>query len=67
LVKWVEEGVEPESVEASARGVGNLGGVNPDVPSAWHPGRTRPLCPFPKVARYNGAGDIEKAENFTCK
>jgi hypothetical protein len=30
------------------------------------PGRTRPLCSYPSVAHYNGSGDIEKAENFTC-
>jgi len=33
----------------------------PDVP--W-PGRSRPLCPFPKFAAYKGSGDIEDAGNF---
>ncbi len=28
--------------------------------------RTRPLCPFPKVAKYNGSGDTNEAANFTC-
>jgi feruloyl esterase len=27
---------------------------------------TRPLCAFPKVARYKGSGDNTKAENFKC-
>lgn len=67
LVKWVEEGVEPQAVVATARGAGHAGGVNADVPNAWRAARTRPLCPFPQVARYKGVGDIEAAENFSCK
>ena len=30
-------------------------------------GRTRPLCPFPKVASYNGSGGTDDAANFVCK
>lgn len=33
--------------------------------SAWAPDRTRPLCPWPKVARYKGSGDIERAGSFS--
>jgi len=67
LVKWVEEGVAPEAIVASARGAGNAGGANPDLPTTWDAARTRPLCPFPHVARYKGSGDLEKADNFSCK
>lgn len=67
LVKWVEEGVEPQAIVASARGPGNAGGVNAEVPATWAADRTRPLCPYPQVARYKGSGDIEKAESFVCK
>jgi len=67
LVNWVEKGEAPEHVVASARGPGNAGGVNADVPAAWSPGRTRPLCPYPQVARYTGTGDIENAANFVCR
>jgi hypothetical protein len=28
--------------------------------------RTRPLCPYPQVARYKGQGSIDDAENFRC-
>lgn len=28
--------------------------------------RTRPVCPYPQVARYLGAGSIDDALNFTC-
>ena len=67
LVLWVEAGVAPEGITASARGAGNAAGANPDLPAAWAPNRTRPLCPFPKVARYKGSGSVELAENFSCQ
>ena len=54
LEQWVEEGVVPVSMEA--RHDDNKG----------IPDRTRPLCPYPMVARYNGSGSINKAANFTC-
>jgi len=28
--------------------------------------RTRPLCPYPQVSRYNGAGSTDDAANFSC-
>jgi len=28
--------------------------------------RTRPLCPYPQVARHNGQGSIDDAANFSC-
>ena len=68
LVNWVEKGVAPDSVLASARGAGNAVGVNPDVPASWSPNRTRPLCAYPKVARLKvGATDLEKADSFSCQ
>jgi pimeloyl-ACP methyl ester carboxylesterase len=66
LVNWVEKGQAPESVTATARGPGNPGGVNADVPASWAPNRTRPLCPYPQVARYKGSGSLEDAANFSC-
>jgi feruloyl esterase len=66
LVNWVEKGQVPESVVASARGSGNAGGVNADLPAAWSAARTRPLCAYPKVARYKGSGSVEDAASFTC-
>jgi Tannase and feruloyl esterase len=29
--------------------------------------RTRPLCAYPKVARYKGSGDTNDAANFVCE
>jgi hypothetical protein len=67
LVNWVEKGQAPERVVAAVRGAGNSGGVNADVPASWPASRTRPLCPYPKVAKYNGSGNIEEAASYTCQ
>jgi hypothetical protein len=68
LVNWVEKGEVPESVIASARGAGNAAGVNANVPANWSASRTRPLCPYPKVARLKaGATDLESAGSFECR
>jgi len=52
VVNWVEKGTVPESVIATGRAF---------------PGRSRPLCPYPKHAQYTGSGDIENANNFQCR
>jgi feruloyl esterase len=54
-------------VTANVRATGNPGGVNADVPASWSPLRSRPLCAYPKVARYLGSGSVELAENFACQ
>jgi feruloyl esterase len=56
LVTWVEKGTAPETIIATKF-------VN-DTPPAVE--MTRPLCVFPKVARYNGSGSTIIAANFTC-
>ncbi|WP_201770801.1 tannase/feruloyl esterase family alpha/beta hydrolase [Demequina mangrovi] len=66
LIAWVEQGDAPDRIVATARGAGNAGGVNPEVPSAWADDRSRPLCPYPLVARYR-SGDPEDAASFACK
>ena len=57
LERWVEQGVAPEAVIATKRQ-----GATPEAP----PLRTRPLCPYPQVARYKGSGSTDEAANFTC-
>lgn len=66
LVRWVEQGEAPERVVATARGPGNVGGVNPEVPPAWSAARTRPLCAYPRIAVYK-KGDTEDAASFACR
>ena len=68
LVRWVEYGEKPDQIIATARGIGNSSGlINTEIPQNWAFGRTRPLCFYPLIARYNGQGNSEKAENFSCK
>jgi len=66
LVAWVEKGEVPQRITATARGAGNAGGVNADLPSSWSASRSRPLCPWPQVARYT-SGDVENAASFRCE
>ncbi|CAN7169417.1 tannase/feruloyl esterase family alpha/beta hydrolase [Acidovorax sp. LjRoot129] len=66
LVAWVEQGKAPDSVAANARGAGAKV-VNNELPASWSANRSRPLCMYPKVARYNGTGDVESASSFSCK
>lgn len=62
LVNWVEKGVVPESIIATSRTAEQNDSLGP-IPA----GRTRPLCAYPKVSRYKGAGSIEVAANFACQ
>ena len=55
LVDWVEKARAPDRIIATAR-----------EGTPW-PGRTRPLCPYPTLARYAGTGDREDADSFTCR
>ncbi|MFL9993175.1 tannase/feruloyl esterase family alpha/beta hydrolase [Paraburkholderia sediminicola] len=64
MIAWVEHGKAPDSVVATARDAANVV-PNTDVPAAWGVGRTRPLCAYPKVARYQG-GDVNAASSFAC-
>ena len=66
IVNWVEHGEAPDEIVAAARGEGNPGGANPEVPADWADDRTRLLCPYPEVARYVD-GDPENASSFACK
>ncbi|CAN7249723.1 tannase/feruloyl esterase family alpha/beta hydrolase [Variovorax sp. LjRoot84] len=65
LVGWVEQGQAPQSVIAAARGPG-ANAVNAELPADWSARRTRPLCPYPRVAAYTG-GDPERAASFACR
>ncbi len=56
LERWVEQGIAPDRIIASKR---QGDAKSPAV-------RTRPLCPFPQVARYKGSGSTDDAANFVC-
>jgi feruloyl esterase len=53
LENWVEKGVAPDTLLATHSTAGKVD-------------RTRPLCPYPQVARYKGTGSIDEAANFSC-
>jgi feruloyl esterase len=57
LERWVESGVAPEQIIARKR-------VN--VESKGVVTKTRPLCAYPRVARYKGTGNVDDAANFAC-
>lgn len=53
LEKWVEQQSTPQRIVASR-------------PLQGGAERTRPLCPYPQVARYTGSGSTDDAESFVC-
>jgi feruloyl esterase len=65
LVNWVEKGEAPAAVVARARGAGSAV-PNPEVPPSWSPTRSRLLCPYPQVPRYQGSGSLESSSSFAC-
>jgi tannase/feruloyl esterase len=52
MVNWVEKGTIPQAVVVTGKAF---------------PGRSRPLCPYPKHAQYKGQGNTEDAANFECQ
>ena len=54
LLTWVEDGKAPETLMATRRD--QTGAVT----------RSRPLCQYPLVAKYKGAGSTDDAANFVC-
>jgi len=58
LQKWVEEGVAPKQIVATKY-------VDDDPAKGVV--MTRPLCPYPQTAHWDGKGKVEASESFTCK
>jgi feruloyl esterase len=54
LEQWVEQGRAPDRIIASHATKGIVD-------------RTRPLCPYPQVATYAGAGSVDDAASFACR
>jgi pimeloyl-ACP methyl ester carboxylesterase len=57
LVDWVEKGIAPNAITAEASNPAYFGTSS----------RSRPLCPFPTVPTYNGAGNVDSAASFSCR
>lgn len=58
LDQWVEKGLKPDKIVATKY-------VNDSDP-AQGVKMTRPLCPYPQIAKYNGTGEVNDAANFVC-
>jgi feruloyl esterase len=54
LEQWVEHAKPPDRILAT-----HLTDGKPD--------RTRPLCPYPQVAKWDGKGSTDQAESFACE
>jgi hypothetical protein len=55
---WIESGIAPDRIIAAKYKIDG-------TPSSGEV-RTRPLCPYPQVARYSGSGNVDDAANFVC-
>ena len=53
IIRWVEEGKAPDKLMAEKRDSGKVI-------------RTRPLFPYPHIAKYKGTGNTDDAESFTA-
>ena len=57
LERWVENGIVPNEIVATKYEAGDPAkGVK----------MTRPLCPYPQIAKYKGKGNTNDAGNFAC-
>jgi feruloyl esterase len=54
MAQWVEHGSPPKQILAAHVTAGRID-------------RTRPLCPYPQVARYKGTGSTDEATQFECR
>jgi feruloyl esterase len=61
--RWVEDGVAPERITATEYDPPALFMAAPNARVV----RTRPLCPWPKVARYKGSGSTDDQASFSCQ
>jgi feruloyl esterase len=52
IVSWVEKGTAPDRIIATGASL---------------PGESRPLCPYPAHAHYDGKGDAKNAASYSCK
>jgi feruloyl esterase len=60
LESWTSSGAPPSRIIAAR--------MAPPIPGApASPPLTRPLCPYPAVAHYDGKGDPASAASFSCR
>ena len=64
MVNWIENGIAPEAIIATGNRFQAAPGAFTGLGSTT---RSRPLCPYPKTLRYNGAGEISEASSYACQ
>ena len=63
LEAWVEKGMVPGPI-IGAEHINDVAAIYRTDPGT--PTRTRPLCPYPQVARHRGPGSVNDAASFAC-
>jgi tannase/feruloyl esterase len=71
ITAWVESGHAPERIVAANHNTSSpfpsTGGLfDPQIATHFPANGTRPLCVFPKIAKYKGSGMTNDAANFLC-
>ena len=81
MVAWVENDIAPSAIIASQPGITNWfeAAATLGESASWYERAlqvgaakaeadrfTRPICPYPQVASYQGSGDPDDAANFSC-
>lgn len=64
LEHWVEKGVKPGPIVATRHDSDARALLSSELPKAT---RSRPLCPYPQTARWDGKGNTDKADSFSCR
>jgi feruloyl esterase len=57
LEQWVEKNTPPGDITAT-KYIDNVAAKGVQM--------TRPLCPYPQIAKYKGTGDTNDSVNFAC-
>ena len=66
IVKWREEGEAPERIVATQPGPVAMDHLDAEATTGQQRSFTRPLCAYPKLAQYDGAGDPDDEASFGC-
>ena len=67
LVAWREQGTAPDRLVAKTPEPVEMAHLAPDESVAQQRRFSRPLCPYPELARYRGEGDEDDAASFDCR
>jgi hypothetical protein len=62
--EWATTGAAPNRILAVRPT--SAGGAPGAPPAPPREPMSRPLCPWPMIAKYDGEGDTNAAENFVC-